>query len=377
MIMHYYTNYGEFQRELTEYYQSTRGKLQFAEVVNRLYSQGRLTQTPQLHQPKAPSHMDNEAFSHLIDSIYFPVSPSVAIAENVLENEMIPLLRDVFLIRHPRYTRPYLHRHDYVECDYVISGSCLFHFEEEVIPLNEGQMCIIAPHSLHDIEIRDDSTVICIMLRISTFESTFIHLLSRDDVLSIFFRNTMHHPDAGSKYLLFQAESENYYWMQTFLQNAMSECYSNDVYANISSISWITLFFSYLLRGESEEPVFQDQKGTKDFPLIIHYIRQHYQSVTLTELSENFHYTKPHICTMIKQNTGSTFSALLKSIRMDRAVRYLLHTSQNVSQIAETVGYNSPDHFSRVFRSTYGVSPQDYRRAHLVHSLSEKAGESR
>ena len=33
-------------------------------------------------------------------------------------------------------------------------------------------------------------------------------------------------------------------------------------------------------------------------------------------------------------------------------------------EIAERIGYNSADHFSRVFRSAYKMSPQEYRKQH-------------
>jgi AraC-like DNA-binding protein len=35
-----------------------------------------------------------------------------------------------------------------------------------------------------------------------------------------------------------------------------------------------------------------------------------------------------------------------------------------ISEIAECVGYNSADHFSRIFRSEYQMSPQEYRKKH-------------
>ena len=46
---------------------------------------------------------------------------------------------------------------------------------------------------------------------------------------------------------------------------------------------------------------------------------------------------------------------------MADAVNYLTNTSLKIGEIAEAVGYNSSDHFSRVFRSTYKMSPQNYR----------------
>ena len=75
-------------------------------------------------------------------------------------------------------------------------------------------------------------------------------------------------------------------------------------------------------------------------------------------------YSVPRIAT-IRQNTGVSFTDLLKQIRMSRATEYLLNTDLPVFEIAEIVGYHSADHFSRVFRSQFRCSPQEYRRTHV------------
>ena len=49
---------------------------------------------------------------------------------------------------------------------------------------------------------------------------------------------------------------------------------------------------------------------------------------------------------------------------MAEAVDYLTNTNLKISEIAERVGYNSADHFSRVFRKTYNMSPLEYRKEH-------------
>ena len=86
--------------------------------------------------------------------------------------------------------------------------------------------------------------------------------------------------------------------------------------------------------------------------------------MTLSSLADLFHYSEPHLCTLIKQNTGLTFTELIKRLRLSDAIDYLLNTSLKVGEIAERIGYNSADHFSRVFRSAYKMSPQEYRKQH-------------
>ena len=335
--------------------------MQFPEMADYLYRKGLLYDTPPT--PMAVSEMfgdmDDDTFNKVIDRLPLELNPQTALNSKVTENDIIPNSRDVFIIRHPRYTRPSPHVHNYFEINYVASGSCTFVFEKSRRIMHEGELCIIAPSSEHDLVIDDDSTVFCIMLRKSTFDTTFFSLLSRKDLLSYFFR-TILQEDSHANYLLFFAENNT--WLKQIIHNAMGESYKNDSYSNACCISWINLLFSNLLRNYSKTLQFYDYQMGSDFSLVLQYIQHNYQNLTLSSLAELFHYSEPHLCTLIKQNTGHNFTGLIKRLRLAEAIDYLTNTNLKIGEIAEKVGYNSADHFSRVFRNTYKMSPQEYRK---------------
>lgn len=362
--MAYYITYGEFQRQIKEYYQRTGHRLQFPEMISYLKHKGMLSLTPPDNLPnhKMFGHLPDDKFEGILDDIVLTLTPDLQLSPNVIESSIIPTERDVFIIRHPRYTRPFLHTHNYFEINFISSGSCTFFFEKESRTLREGELCIIAPDSRHDLCIEDDSTVFCIMIRRSTFNTAFFSLLSRKDLLSHFFR-TILQGDSHPNYLLFFVKNTE--WIKTIIRNALGECYKNDSYSNISCISWMNLLFSTLLRNYSETLQFYNYQLGSDFSLVLQYIQHNYQTLTLSALAQFFHYSEPHLCTLIKQNTGYNFTELIKQLRMADAVSFLSNTNMKVSEIAERVGYNSADHFSRVFRSTYKMSPQVYRKTHL------------
>lgn len=136
------------------------------------------------------------------------------------------------------------------------------------------------------------------------------------------------------------------------------------MYSNACCISYVNLMFSALLRSYSQTIQFYNYEMGADFSLVLQYIQHNYQTLTLSSLADLFHYSEPHLCTLIKQNTGLTFTELIKRLRLSDAIDYLLNTSLKVGEIAERIGYNSADHFSRVFRSAYKMSPQEYRKQH-------------
>ena len=359
--MAYYITYGEFQQHMKDYFFRTGSRMQFPEMADYLYRKGLLSETPPdpILTSEMFGDMDDDAFNKIIDQLPLELNPQIAITPKVKESDIFPNSGDVFIIRHPRYTRPAPHIHNYFEINYVASGSCTFVFEKSKRTMQEGELCIIAPSSEHDLVIDDDSTVFCIMLRKSTFDTTFFSLLSRKDLLSYFFR-TILQDDSHANYLLFF--SENNKWLKQIIHNAMGESYKNDSYSNACCISWINLLFSNLLRNYSKTLQFYDYQMGADFSLVLQYIQHNYQTVTLASLAELFHYSEPHLCTLIKKNTGHTFTGLIKRLRLAEAIDYLTNTNLKIGEIAEKVGYNSADHFSRVFRSTYKMSPQEYRK---------------
>lgn len=362
--MAYYITYGEFQKHMTEYFRRTGNRMQFPEMKDYLYRKGLLSETRPADFPadRMFDPMSDEEFEKVIDSIILTLVPDMQFSTHVEEADIIPNYRDVFIIRHPRFTRPATHVHNYFEINFVASGNCTFFFEKESRTLKEGEFCIIAPESVHDLVIDDEeTTVFTIMLRKSTFNTSFFSLLSQKDLLAYFFR-TILQGDSHPNYLLFFAKDTR--WIKNIVRNAMGECYKNDSYSNVCAINWINLLFSALLRNYSQTVQFYNYQMGSDFSLVLQYIQHNYRTLTLSSLAEFFHYSEPHLCTLIKQNTGYNFTDLIKQLRLADATSYLENTNLKVSEIAERIGYNSADHFSRVFRTTYKMSPQEYRKTH-------------
>ena len=94
---------------------------------------------------------------------------------------------------------------------------------------------------------------------------------------------------------------------------------------------------------------------------IMKYIQTHYTEVTLDELSEAFALSKPYLSKYIKDKSGMTFQDAVKSARLKKARRLLKETNHKIESVAETVGYESVEHFNRLFKKEYGITPNQFR----------------
>ncbi len=94
---------------------------------------------------------------------------------------------------------------------------------------------------------------------------------------------------------------------------------------------------------------------------MIDYIKDHYKTVTLDELSSKFFLSKQYISKYIKEKSGLTFCDNVKKVRMKKAEELLITTSMNVEKVAESAGYPSVEHFNRRFKKMHGLTPVQYR----------------
>ncbi len=63
-----------------------------------------------------------------------------------------------------------------------------------------------------------------------------------------------------------------------------------------------------------------------------------------------------------KQKFGVSFTDYLNQLRLDRSKRLLRHSNKNIGEIAEEVGFNDGNYFSKVFKREEGVTPTEYRK---------------
>ncbi|WP_020618724.1 response regulator transcription factor [Paenibacillus daejeonensis] len=92
------------------------------------------------------------------------------------------------------------------------------------------------------------------------------------------------------------------------------------------------------------------------------YIVQHLnEDLSLDQLSRRFHVNPTYLSRLFKQTTNEVLSLYITKEKMGAARRLLLQDGMKVGEAANRVGYNNPNYFAKVFRNTFGMSPQEYK----------------
>ena len=86
------------------------------------------------------------------------------------------------------------------------------------------------------------------------------------------------------------------------------------------------------------------------------------EKITLGEIAEEIYMSPKYLGTLFKKETGISFKEFQTSVKICRAKTLLADRNVRISEVAERLGYQDIDYFSRIFRQETEVSPSVYRR---------------
>lgn len=254
---------------------------------------------------------EREAVADILDSAFRKNSDGSPyhLETTVDEHSFIQDGLDVGFVKHPRYLPAFLHKHDFFELLYVISGHCTNTVFNRSLRMSSGDICIIAPGVVHSISaFSEDDIVLNIIIRKSTFEKSFFGLLEGDDILSDFFKRAFYDT------------------------------------AEIPNVCW--------------------NKSNEDLMYILRYMQAHFATVSLSEMAAFFNYSERHLQRLILNATGMTFRENIQKQKMTKAAQLLSESALPISQICEQLGFESFNNFRKIFYKYYQTTPSEFRKNH-------------
>jgi len=263
--------------------------------------------------------------------------------------------KNILLCKHHRYYPAFNHYHDYFEVFYVLSGQCVNTIGTERFALPAGSLCFIGPYINHTLEVFDDSIVINICIRKTTFNEIFFNLLTSGDFLSGFFLGNLY-PVDPIEYIVFNIGSDNE--MIDMLFSMLIEQTRHDEYSDRIMHNLVSVFFSMVVRKKVKGQV---TVGKVEQQRYISYINENFRSISLSDVAKHFNISRTHCSRIIKAVTGKSFSELLQSIRMRHALTMLATTNIKIEDVSLSLGYINQETFIRSFKKNIGLSPGQYR----------------
>lgn len=120
------------------------------------------------------------------------------------------------------------------------------------------------------------------------------------------------------------------------------------------------------MEEQEEEESVQENKIESSSSIIIDnikkYINENYgEAINLNMLAEITYVHPIYLSSLFKEKTGENFIEYLTKIRVERSKALLKDMSLRISDVSRLVGYESPKHYSKLFKEITGETPKDYR----------------
>ena len=132
-------------------------------------------------------------------------------------------------------------------------------------------------------------------------------------------------------------------------------------------IGHLYLFFDYLTQSAKSTKLVQSSKMS-DYYIkeAINFIEQNFQNnITIEDIAAVCGINRSYFGKIFRKSIGRSPQQFLMNYRMVKATELLKLTSLSIAEIGSAVGYENQLHFSRAFKSIYGVSPREWRNQHL------------
>lgn len=270
------------------------------------------------------------------------------------------------VIKQDRFEAVPLHVHDWLELNYVYSGSCSFYVNGTNITLSQGQMMLIntdAPHAVS--RCGKDDILINFLISREYLNAAFFERIGKDNYLSNYFIEALNQQADHNNYLVFAPQKNNR--LANFTNQFLCEYYAPSIAANHMLDSLMTLIICELI-NIFEHALTASESGKNMIYPIVRYIENNYQRCTLESTAEFFHMNPNYLSTYIRKQTGSSFKEMIQTQRLQQAAQLLRNTGMNTNDICHHVGYSNTSFFFQKFREKYVCTPKEYRQKHGLYA---------
>ena len=265
---------------------------------------------------------------------------------------------DIMIVFYQYTARSHIfHRHDYFYFNYCYKGVHEYTTAQNKIVVEENDIYAGQPFVSHRHmpQKSDDGVLVCIFIKPELVYKTLLPYINTSESMT----NFLIRPSTDK----FSEESihfnlKNDYNIRKLLELMIIE-YANSTESTQSILrSMASAMIMQVARKYSQQ---QDKPQALSLSSqIIKYIGEHDANVTLQEVATKFSYHPNYISSLLKKETGKSFSQILLEKRMAHALVLLHGTTLPIDNISAILGYSNPSNFHKAFREYYGKSPREY-----------------
>lgn len=267
----------------------------------------------------------------------------------------------LFINKNGRFDCVPLHVHDYIEINYMYSGSCKQTIDGHEVILKKGQMTLIDTKTPHSIGYTDeDDILINFLIKKDYLNNSFFSKLADNNLITSFFINAISNDNTDLNYLIFN--TENNQRLQTFILEFIYEYYFPSLNSHeIKNSLFLLIILEMINTLDSSINLQSVSKSNSIIISALQYMEENFINCTLESTANHLGINPCYLTTVLKKNFDYSYKELIIKLRMQYAVKLLLNTEHSIDQIAHASGYSNLSFFYKKFNDFYNCSPKEYR----------------
>ncbi|MEH7155827.1 helix-turn-helix domain-containing protein [Neobacillus drentensis] len=283
----------------------------------------------------------------------------------IIESEKFLSKDKMIMVRkHTRFVDFPLHKHDYIEVNYVFNGELNQTVGGRQITLKKGELLLLNQYIEHEIKAcAKDDIVINFIIRPAFFDFIF-SFLSSENIVSDFLINSLYNNTQNGQFLYFKVADVPE--IQGMIGKMIGEIMHPSTFSESTIKLYMGLFLIELIKNSDR--VERKEEASINHYLVVEslkYIEKQFKDASLYELADRLKQSHYGLSKTIKKGTSHTFKELLQERRLVKAKELLEGTDMAIASIVEQVGYDNISYFYRIFKGKYGLTPKEFRKRTL------------
>ena len=235
-----------------------------------------------------------------------------------------------------------------------------WHEQIELLYFTQGTAVTLCNGQEYEVAVGDLIVVNCNELHVgivSSAQSKYYCLHVKTD----FFTNQI-----GEQYVFFDNHIRDERCTK-LLEKVVTNARGTDFYSEIAVKKDLYALFDILAQNyvkniSSEAQYRKYYKRYDRFSAIAAYIEENYhEDLAVTDLAETFSMSDTYFAHFFKKEAGRSVITYLNEVRIRHAKAFLEKGEMSISEIAEAVGFNDLNYFSRKFKELTGMTPSAYK----------------
>ena len=231
------------------------------------------------------------------------------------------------------------------ELTYVDTGEMFSVVEKQKFLLRQGDLAFYGPNQHHIQYAAKNSSV-------NFFSIAFDMELKKPSLL----QNQVFHISHAHAALLNRIISES----------TVSQLYSEELMICYLKEFLILLFRTLHSQSQTKPPDSHLKQNLEKNIIceVCNYVEENiFSPVTVSDIAHHVNLSMPYLSALFHKKEGIRLIEYINNKKLEKSKEMIRSGQYTITQISEMLGYSSIHYFSRLFKSTYSISPSEYAKA--------------